>query len=365
MAMAMHAAFRGQGVAAHHRARPVGGAHGRHGDHVEDDLRPEPRLRESAAGRRTPSGWAEEPQALLVMIFADTWKTAPFMALLLLAGLQVIPGDIYEAAKVDGATAWQRFVRDHAAAADAGAAGGADLPHAGRAARVRPAEGADQRGATEPTTLSLLAQRTFQTNRLYGEGSALSILTFLIVMIISFLYIRLVGGNLHGDGGGLDMAATTVPAATADRARQAQASARPEGTRHALVAVDLRRRDRRLLPAAVLLAGQHQPQDRAGPVDREPVPAAPDAGRTTSRSSRTRTSRARWATARSWRSTTTVHRRDRGSFAAYALARLRMRGKFVILAIVLSITTFPQIAIAAPLFRLWTRHRPLQHAARA
>jgi len=43
-----------------------------------------------------------------------------------------------------------------------------------------------------------------------------------------------------------------------------------------------------------------------------------------------------------------------GSFAAYALARLRMRGKFVILGIVLSITTFPQIAIAAPLFRLWS-----------
>jgi len=42
-----------------------------------------------------------------------------------------------------------------------------------------------------------------------------------------------------------------------------------------------------------------------------------------------------------------------GSFAAYALARLRMRGKFVILGVVLSITTFPQIAIAAPLFRLW------------
>jgi trehalose/maltose transport system permease protein len=43
-----------------------------------------------------------------------------------------------------------------------------------------------------------------------------------------------------------------------------------------------------------------------------------------------------------------------GSFAAYALARLKMRGKFLLLAIVLSISTFPQIAIAAPLFRLWT-----------
>jgi multiple sugar transport system permease protein len=42
-----------------------------------------------------------------------------------------------------------------------------------------------------------------------------------------------------------------------------------------------------------------------------------------------------------------------GSFCAYALARLRMRRKFLILAIVLSISTFPQIAIAAPIFKLW------------
>ena len=43
-----------------------------------------------------------------------------------------------------------------------------------------------------------------------------------------------------------------------------------------------------------------------------------------------------------------------GSFAAYALARLKMGFKFILLGIVLSISTFPQIAIAAPLFRLWT-----------
>ena len=43
-----------------------------------------------------------------------------------------------------------------------------------------------------------------------------------------------------------------------------------------------------------------------------------------------------------------------GSFAAYALARLKMRGKFLLLAVVLSISTFPQIAIAAPLFKLWS-----------
>jgi multiple sugar transport system permease protein len=52
--------------------------------------------------------------------------------------------------------------------------------------------------------------------------------------------------------------------------------------------------------------------------------------------------------------TTTVLALCVGSFCAYALARLKIKGKFVILAIVLSISTFPQIAIAAPLFKLWS-----------
>src|SRR6185295_7449421 len=43
-----------------------------------------------------------------------------------------------------------------------------------------------------------------------------------------------------------------------------------------------------------------------------------------------------------------------GSFAAYALARLRFPNKFLLLAVILSISTFPPIAIAAPIFKLWT-----------
>jgi trehalose/maltose transport system permease protein len=48
---------------------------------------------------------------LISCILIDTWKTTPFMALLLLAGLQTIPGDVYEAARVDGANVMQRFFR--------------------------------------------------------------------------------------------------------------------------------------------------------------------------------------------------------------------------------------------------------------
>lgn len=52
---------------------------------------------------RTPSG------VVTAAVIIDVWKTTPFMALLLLAGLQVIPSELYEAASVDGSTRWQQF----------------------------------------------------------------------------------------------------------------------------------------------------------------------------------------------------------------------------------------------------------------
>jgi trehalose/maltose transport system permease protein len=54
---------------------------------------------------------SDETLLLMGAILVDVWKTTPFMALLLLAGLQTIPGDVYEAARVDGANVIQRFFR--------------------------------------------------------------------------------------------------------------------------------------------------------------------------------------------------------------------------------------------------------------
>jgi len=139
----------------------------------------------------------DEPYALLVIIFADVWKTAPFMALLILAGLQVIPTEIYEAAKVDGATTWQRFTR-------------ITLPllmpailvalifRTLDALRIFDLPFVLTNGKSGTSTLSTIAQETFQTNRIYGLGSAMAVLTFIIVMIVSFTYIRTVGGNIRG-----------------------------------------------------------------------------------------------------------------------------------------------------------------------
>src|SRR3954464_5050450 len=110
MAMAMHAAFRGQGLLRTTVLVPwavltvVTAVMWR-------------TMFESACGcvntiLGTDTVWlGDQPYALIVIILAGVWKTAPFMALLILAGLQVIPSEIYEAAKVDGATAWQRFQR--------------------------------------------------------------------------------------------------------------------------------------------------------------------------------------------------------------------------------------------------------------
>ena len=51
----------------------------------------------------------DETLTMIAAIFVSVWKTTPFMALLLLAGLQTIPGELYESARVDGADAWERF----------------------------------------------------------------------------------------------------------------------------------------------------------------------------------------------------------------------------------------------------------------
>jgi multiple sugar transport system permease protein len=139
----------------------------------------------------------QSPYALAVLIFADVWKTAPFMALLILAGLQVIPQDVYDAAKVDGATAWQRFRR-------------VTLPllvpailvalifRTLDALRIFDLPFVLTQGANGTSTLSLDAQQTLVNDGIIGLGSAFSVLTFITVMAVSFLYIWFVGGNIRG-----------------------------------------------------------------------------------------------------------------------------------------------------------------------
>ena len=201
MALAMHAAFKGQGILRTVVLVPWAVLTVVTAITWQTIFEPELGFTNSllgAVGLPDDTVWlGSEPEALMVMIFADIWKTAPFMALLVLAGLQTIPGEIYEAAKVDGANMWQRF-RKITLPLLLPALLVALIFRTLDALRAFDLPKVLTNGANGTTTLSLLAQRTFQENRLYGEGSALSILTFIIVMIVSFGYIRLVGGNIRG-----------------------------------------------------------------------------------------------------------------------------------------------------------------------
>jgi len=196
MAMAMHAAFRGQGVLRTVILVPwailtVVTAF------IWRSLFESPQgLVNAVLG--TDTVWlGQEPQALIVIIVADVWKTAPFMALLILAGLQTIPSEIYEAAKVDGASAWQRFVKITTPLLTP-AILVALIFRTLDALRIFDLPYVLTKGANGTTTLSLISQQTFAQNRIYGLGSAYAILTFITVMIVAFIYIRTMGGNIRG-----------------------------------------------------------------------------------------------------------------------------------------------------------------------
>jgi multiple sugar transport system permease protein len=135
--------------------------------------------------------------AIAVIILAEVWKTTPFMALLLLAGLALVPEDLQKAAMVDGATWWQRFTK-------------ITLP------------------LMKPAILVALLFRTLDAFRIFdniyiltsggngtgsvsilgfdnlfnalnlGVGSAISILIFICVAIIAFLFIKGFGASAPG-----------------------------------------------------------------------------------------------------------------------------------------------------------------------
>jgi trehalose/maltose transport system permease protein len=124
-----------------------------------------------------------------VIIAAEIWKTTPFMALLLLAGLVTIDGQLYEAARVDGASAWQRFTQ-------------ITLPLMKPAILVallfRTLEGFRvfdsifimTRGAQNTESVSILGFNQLINRLNLGLGSAVSVLIFLFVVVIAFIFVK-------------------------------------------------------------------------------------------------------------------------------------------------------------------------------
>ena len=124
-----------------------------------------------------------------VIIMAEVWKTTPFMALLLLAGLVTIDNQLYEAAKVDGATAWQRFFRITLPLMKP-AILVALLFRTLDAFRVFDTIYIMTAGAQDTESVSILGFNQLISRLNLGLGSAVSVLIFLCVLAIAFLYVR-------------------------------------------------------------------------------------------------------------------------------------------------------------------------------
>jgi multiple sugar transport system permease protein len=127
--------------------------------------------------------------SLAVIIMAEIWKTTPFMALLLLAGLVTIPDELYEAARVDGASAWQRFVKITLPLMKP-AILVAVLFRTLEASRVFDSIFIMTRGAQNTESVSILGFNQLINRLNLGLGSAISVLIFVGVVLIAFVFIK-------------------------------------------------------------------------------------------------------------------------------------------------------------------------------
>ena len=141
--------------------------------------------------------FGERGSSLAVIIMAEVWKTTPFMALLLLAGLTTIDEGLYEAARVDGANAWQRFVRITLPLMKPAIAV-AILFRTLDAFRVFDSIFVMTRGANDTQSVSILGYDQLISRLNLGLGSAVSVLIFLMVLIIAAAIVKFLGAGVPG-----------------------------------------------------------------------------------------------------------------------------------------------------------------------
>jgi multiple sugar transport system permease protein len=142
----------------------------------------------------SPQLWTSDPTAAkLAIIIADVWKTTPFMALLILAGLQLIPGDVYEAAQIDGATKWQTFMRITLPLVKTPLMV-AVLFRTLDVLRIYDLPAILTQGAGGTTTLSMLVIKQIRAG--FHSASALSTIVFLIIAFVAWLFIQFGGADV-------------------------------------------------------------------------------------------------------------------------------------------------------------------------
>jgi multiple sugar transport system permease protein len=144
----------------------------------------------------------QQVPSLLIIILAEVWKTTPFMALLLMAGLALVPEDLLKAASMDGATAWQRFTKVMLPVMKP-AILVALLFRTLDAFRIFDNIFVLTKGANDTSSVSMQTYNNLLRGLNLGIGSTMSVLIFIAVAIIAFLFIKLFGAAAPGsDPGG-------------------------------------------------------------------------------------------------------------------------------------------------------------------
>lgn len=138
---------------------------------------------------------AERWSAFFVIIQTEIWKTTPFMALMLLAGLTLVPEDLLRAARVDGANALQRFFKVTVPLMRP-VIMVALLFRTLDAFRIFDTVFIQTRGAQGTESVSIVGYHALITRLNLGLGSAVSVLIFLCVLAIAALYIKGFGTDL-------------------------------------------------------------------------------------------------------------------------------------------------------------------------
>jgi multiple sugar transport system permease protein len=139
----------------------------------------------------------ERASALAIIILAEIWKTTPFMALLLMAGLALVPDDLLKAAAVDGAGAWQRFLRVMVPVMKP-AILVALLFRTLDAFRIFDNIYILTSGAHETSSVSMLTYNNLIRGLNLGIGSTMSVLVFITVAVIAFVFVKLFGTAAPG-----------------------------------------------------------------------------------------------------------------------------------------------------------------------
>ena len=147
----------------------------------------------------TPEGapLTERASALAIIILAEIWKTTPFMALLLMAGLALVPDDLLKAASMDGAGGWQRFTKVMLPVMKP-AILVALLFRTLDALRVFDNIYVLTNGANQTSSVSMIAYNNLIKGLNLGIGSTMSVLIFLTVAIIAFVFVKLFGTAAPG-----------------------------------------------------------------------------------------------------------------------------------------------------------------------